>query len=199
MSITVSEKTGKQVPPGTHLAVCYRIVDLGTQPDTGFGQKEKLVLFFELPHERDTFDGREMPMGISKFYTKSLGKRASLRKDLESWRGRPFTAVELEKFDLAAILGKGCQLQVIDDKGRSKVSAVVGLPKGTTTPPPFNPIMEFSVSEGKDSPKFAMLPDWVKSMASECIEWDDSAAPATSMPTSAAGAPAVDDSSEIPF
>ena len=173
MAIQVKEKSGQQVTPGTHLAVCYRVVDLGTQPDSGFGQKEKVVLFWELPHERMVFDGVEKPMGISKFYTKSLSKKASLRKDLESWRGRPFTSEELAGFDLAAILGKGCQLQVVDNgEGKSQIAAVVGVPKGTTVPPPVNPIMEYSVvTDGKDSPKFALLPDWVKKMASECDEW----------------------------
>lgn len=173
MAITVSEKTGPQVPAGTHIGTCYRIVDLGTQPDSGFGEKEKLVLFFELPHERITVDGQEMPMGISKFYTKSLGKRSTLRKDLEAWRGRPFTSEELARFDMAAILGKSCQLQVIDDEGKSKISAIVGLPKGTTAPPPFNPLVEYSVSQGKDA-VYQKLPEWVRKMADACAEWNQS-------------------------
>lgn len=176
MSIKVSEKTGPQMPPGTHLAICYRICDIGTQPDSGYGSKEKLVLFFETPHERIVVDGKELPMSISKFYTRSLGKRSSLRKDLESWRGRPFTKEELEGFDLSAILGKGCQLQVIDDEGKSKISAMVGLPKGTQIPPPQNPMMEWSVSEGRDA-KFKLLPEWVREFAEKCAEWSDEPAP----------------------
>lgn len=186
--ITVSEKTGPQVPAGTHLALCYRVVDLGTQPDSGYGAKEKIVLFFELPHERIVVDGRERPMGISKFYTKSLGKKASLRKDLESWRGRPFTAEELTGFDMKKILGVGCQLQVIDDEGKSKISAVVGLPKGTQVPPCQNPMMEWSVADGKDN-NFKLLPEWVQTMASACAEWNGgakTAAPVAAEETEAA-------------
>lgn len=194
MSILVSEKTGPQVPAGTHIGTCYRIVDLGLQPDSGFGEKEKLVLFFELPHERITVDGKEMPMGISKFYTKSLGKRSTLRKDLEAWRGRPFTSEELAKFDMAAILGKSCQLQVIDDEGKSKISAVVGLPKGTTAPPAINPLVEYSVSQGKDA-VYLKLPEWVRKMADACGEWNQ--------PADAPKAPAIasgdDDGASMPF
>lgn len=191
--ITVSEKTGPQMPPGTHMASCYRIVDLGTQPDSGFGEKEKIVLFFETPHERIVVDGKERPMGISKFYTKSLGKRASLRKDLEAWRGRPFTKEELEGFDLKAILGKGCQLQVIDDEGKSKISAIVGLPKGTTVPPPQNPQMEWSIKDGQDA-NFKLLPEWVQAMAKACREWSDD--PPTKGPTQAA---TVTDETDLAF
>lgn len=193
-SIIVSEKTGPQVPAGTHVATCFRIVDLGLQPDTGFGEKEKLVLFFELPHERIVIDGKEVPMGISKFYTKSLGKRASLRKDLEAWRGRPFTKEELEGFKMEAILGKSCQLQVIDDEGKSKIAAIVGLPKGTDVPPAQNPLVEYSVSEGRESPKFAKLPEWVRTMAEQCAEWNPSS---QSKPAQPAAEP--DDSDMVPF
>jgi hypothetical protein len=171
--ISVKEKAGQQVTPGTHLAVCYRVVDLGTQPDSGFGQKEKIVIFWELPHERMVFDGVEKPMGISKFYTKSLSKKASLRKDLESWRGRPFTSEELAGFDMANILGKACQLQVVDNgEGKSQIAAVVGVPKGTQVPPPTNPLLEYSVTEGRQSPNYEKLPEWVRKMADACIEWN---------------------------
>lgn len=198
MAITVKERTSPQVPPGTHIAVCYRIVDIGTQPDTGFGQKEKIVIFWELPHERITVDGKEMPIGMSKIYAKTIGKRSTLRKDLESWRGRAFSADELASFDLAAILGKPCQLQIAaNDEGKSNVVAVVGVPKGTQVPPAFNPLVEWSVANGKDD-AYAKLPEWVRKMADSCIEWNPQAATSAKV---APGheAPPVDDGDEVPF
>lgn len=177
MGIVVKEKTGPQVPPGTHIAVCFRIVDLGTQPDTGFGEKEKIVVFWELPHERITLDGKEWPMGISKFYTKSLSKRATLRKDLAAWRGRDFTKEELEGFELKNILGKPCQVSVVEnDNGKSAVDAVVAIPKGTQVPPAQNPIVEWSVMDGKNE-VYKKLPEWVRQMADQCLEWTQEAPP----------------------
>ncbi|MHA1379626.1 MAG: hypothetical protein ACTSRG_14730 [Candidatus Helarchaeota archaeon] len=43
----------------------------------------------------------------------SLHAKATMRKFLESWRGKKFTKEELEGFDLQKILGKPCQLQII--------------------------------------------------------------------------------------
>lgn len=198
MAIIVKEESGPQVPPGTHIAVCYRIVYIGTQPDSGFGQKKKLIIFWELPHERIVVDGKEMPAGICKIYTKTIGDKADLRKHLESWRGRPFTPEELGRFDLAAILGKPCQLQVAPNaKGKSSVVAVVGVPKGTQVPPAFNPLVEWSVANGKDD-AYAKLPEWVRKMADSCIEWNPQAATSAKV---APGheAPPVDDGDEVPF
>lgn len=197
MAITVKERTGPQVPPGTHIAVCYRIVDVGTQPDTGFGQKEKVIIFWELPHERITVDGKEMPIGMSKIYAKTIGKRSTLRKDLESWRGRAFSAEELASFDLAAILGKPCQLQIAsNDDGKSQVVAVVGVPKGTQVPPAFNPLVEWSVAAGKDD-AYNKLPEWVRKMADSCIEWNPQAAAKAKVEPAHEAEP--DDMGDVPF
>lgn len=194
MPIMIKEKTGPQVPVGTHIAICFRIVDLGTQPDSGFGEKEKVVVFWELPHERVIVDGIEKPMGISKFYTKSLGKRANLRKDLVAWRGREFTKEELDGFDLKNILGKACQVSVIsNENGKSAIDAVVALPKGMQVPPPQNPLVEWSVQDGKNE-VYAKLPEWVRQMADECAEWGKQEAPSEPEPER----PKIEDS-DVPF
>lgn len=172
MPIIIKETTGPQVPVGTHIAVCYRIVDLGTQPDSGFGEKQKVVIFWELPHERIVVEGKERPMGMSRFYTKTLSKRGNLRKDLVAWRGREFTKEELEGFELRNILGKPCQLSVVaNEQGKSQVDAVVAVPKGMAVPPPLNPIMEYSIEEGKNA-GYKLLPGWVQEMCDQCLEWN---------------------------
>lgn len=172
MGIIIKEKSGPQVPPGTHIAVCYRIVDIGTQPDSGFGERRKIVVFWELPHERITIDGVEKPMGISKFYTNSLNKKASLRKDLDAWRGRAFTKEELDGFELKNILGKPCQISVVTNENNNNVvDAVVALAKGTQCPPAMNPLVEYSIEDGKNH-VYEKLPDWVKEACNNCIEWE---------------------------
>lgn len=197
MPIVVRETSGPQVPAGTHLAICYRIVDLGTQPDSGFGEKEKVCLFFELPHERITIDGREKPMGISRFYTKSLSKKASLRKDLVSWRGREFTKEELEGFELKNILGKPCQISVVtNENNKSVIDAVVAIPKGMTCPPAQNPLVEYSITEGKNH-VYNSLPDWVQKACAECLEWNSTADPEPEQ-RKEPEAP-LEDGSDVPF
>ena len=128
MGLTVKASGGtssfKPVPPGMHLARCYRIVDLGTQESTykGVAKKlKKIMLQFEV-HSEDV-DGTPLvtdkgePMSISKNFTASLGENANLRKDLENWRSRSFTAAELEGFQLKNILGAWAMLSVVREAG----------------------------------------------------------------------------------
>jgi hypothetical protein len=172
MSLTVKETSGPQVPVGTHIAVCFGLVDIGTQPDTGFGETMKLVIMWELPHERMVFDGIEKPMAISRFYGHSLSKKANLRKDLVGWRGREFTPEELKGFDLKNILGKPCQVSVVlNESGKSVVDAVVALPKGLQVPPPFNPLVEYSVDQGRNA-TYGKLPEWLRKCCDQALEND---------------------------
>jgi len=95
------------VPPGMYLARCYRIVDLGTQKSEYQGQVKnlkKFMLQFEVHGEDDAgqplVTAKNEPMSISKNFTLSLAEKATLRKDLETWRGRPFTEEERNGFQL---------------------------------------------------------------------------------------------------
>ena len=60
-------------------------------------------------------DGR--PFAMFKNYTLSWSDKATLRIDLQAWRGRPFTAEEMRRFDLKTILGAWCMLNVIERQG----------------------------------------------------------------------------------
>lgn len=172
MPITLSEKPGQQVPAGIHQAICHRITDIGTQPDTGYGEKRKIVINWELPFEKIVVDGVEKPMSISKIYTSSLNKKASLRQHLKAWRGRDFTAEELKHFELKNILGKGCQVNVVhNDEGRANVDSVVALPKGQQVNPAVNPLVEYSIDEGKNK-TYEALPEWLRKMCDACLEWN---------------------------
>lgn len=185
MPIVLKEKVGQQVSAGTHIAVCYRIALIGTQPDSGFGEREKLIIFWEIPAETVEYDGKTMPMGISKIYSLGtsggMNKKSALRQDLTAWRGRDFTKEELEGFTLNAILGKACQVTVEhNEEGRAKVSRVVGLPKGMAAPGVVNALSEYSIEQGKDD-GYKALPEWVRKMCDNCLEWNPEKA--TSRPT----------------
>ena len=106
MPIMVSGKSGTNftpAPAGTHAAVCVDVVDLGIL-EVSFGgktkQQHKINLVWQIDEERD--DGK--PFTVRKRYTCSLHEKAALRKDLEAWRGRPFTDQELDGFDLETLI-----------------------------------------------------------------------------------------------
>lgn len=146
-------------PAGTHQARCCQIIDLGTQVSsfykderTGEPKKQKKVLIgWELPSELNE-DGE--PFLVFKRYTVSLGDKANLRKDLEAWRGKPFTDEELKGFHLQKILGAPCMLSVIhavtDGKTFANVNAVMALPKGSQMSDPVSPKVLFDIDQWDD-------------------------------------------------
>lgn len=140
----------QDAPIGTHIAVCIRIIDLGTQHSEYQGQpttRNQVLVTWELPNERME-DGR--PFTVSAFLTNSLSEKATMRHWLENWRGRPFTKEELDGFDLQTILGHGCMLNIIakpDGKKGVKVGGVMALPKGTEKPKPENEPSAFWLDE----------------------------------------------------
>jgi len=116
----------EQVPPGTHRAVCYKIVDGGTLMEGFQGEPERprhcVFLFWELP---DVRMGDDRPMSIFKQYTLSLNENSGLHKDLKSWRGKSFTPKELEGFDLQNVLGVSCDIEVEHNaNGNAKVVSI---------------------------------------------------------------------------
>lgn len=125
-------------PSGTHLAVCYRVIDLGTQQSEWQGQvkhQRKVLLSWELPEEAGP-DGK--PFAISQRYTFSSSERAILRQHLEGWRGKTFTDADFGPggFDIKNVLGKACLLTIVheDKKGKTyaNIKGVSAVPKGMT-------------------------------------------------------------------
>lgn len=197
MPIVLKENTEPSVDPGTYLARCFRIVDAGTQTSELYGEKRKLIVTWELPTERIEVEGKDLPRSISKFYTLSLNKKATLRKDLECWRGRAFTPEELQGFELAKVLGTPCQLTVVHNEGgKVQIAAVSGIPRGTQVPPLENPKVEYSYDQFTNG-AWQQLPEWLQKMVGQCLEW---AKPHPVDPPPAQFATEDDqDNSDIPF
>lgn len=175
MGIKVSAKGSdfEQPPVGMHIARCVRIVDLGTQETTWQGkpkQARKVLVSFELLGEPRMDDGR--PFLASTRYTASLSDRAMLRKDLESWRGRPFTAAELEGFDLSAILGRPCMVNLVksEDEKYTNIAAITPLPAGLTAPKAENELVEFSLDDFNEA-VFNSLSDGLKETIAKSPEY----------------------------
>jgi len=148
--------------PGRWLAICTSIIDLGTQTSTWMGKastRRKVRLTWELP-EQKMDDGR--PFIIGRKYTLSIGKKSSLKRDLESWRGRPFNDAELGGFELRNVLGKPCELVIMEKETKDgvAVSSIIPIKNGTKVPKPVNPLICFSLEPGEYDPKvYAQLSD----------------------------------------
>src|ERR1700761_9067656 len=110
MAIIASKNGGGdfELPPADqYAAVCYRVIDYGTQQTEWQGavKHKRLIL---ISWELDCKMSDDRPFTVSKRYTLSLHEKADLRKDLESWRGRPFTIEEEEGFDVSKLIGAPC-------------------------------------------------------------------------------------------
>lgn len=156
----------EQPPVGTHVARCVKIIDIGTQKGEYQGKatiKRQCIIGWELPNElMSEGDYAGKPFVVSKFYTASLGEKANLRKDLANWRGRDFTEAELAGFEAKNIIGKGCMLSLTtNDKGKTRVTGVMALPKGMELPPQNSPTVYFSLDEF-DQAAFDSLSDGYK-------------------------------------
>jgi hypothetical protein len=189
MSFIVESSGGnfERCPSGSHLARCYRIVDLGTQKSEYKGQvkfQHKITIGWEVhcfddngkPHNMR--DGR--PFAIFKNYTLSWAEQANLRIDLQAWRGKPFSPEEMQRFDLKNVLGKWCMINAIDRQGSngqtytnvggvSPVPSVLsqrGLPTGINKLELFNltdPDMAlFETFSDKLKEKITSSPEWQK-------------------------------------
>lgn len=143
MSLTISENTTTDYTPpeaGTFAARCASLIDLGTQTSVWEGEEKRahkvLISFEVLDTDNRRSDGS--PHLVSKRFTASLHPKAGLRKFLESWRGRPFTAEELAGFDLKAVVGLTCLVGIVHeakgDKVYANLSSVMKLPKGMPAP-----------------------------------------------------------------
>jgi hypothetical protein len=171
----------KRCPPGTHIAVCNLIADVGLQP--GSGQfptpKRKLYIRFEVPSERVEYerDGKKVegPITIGQYFTASMHEKAQLRKQLEGWRGKKFSDDEAAEFDVGSILGKPCMLSIVETenggKTYSNIASISALPKNVPAPKAENDLLYYDA----DNPtQYEALPQWLREKI------DDQLSPPTS-------------------
>jgi hypothetical protein len=146
-------------PAGSHVAICYRIVDLGTQLVEFNGESKKqhkIMIGWELTNElMQTGDNAGKPFSIHKRYTYSSSDKSTLRKDLESWRGKPFSKEDFGKFDIFKLIGIPCMLGVVhaerNGKTYSNITSIMRLPKGMEAPKLVNTPVQFNIAEfGQD-------------------------------------------------
>lgn len=147
----------ERVPTGTHLAVCYRFIDLGTQEVTWQGDtkhQRKVMISWELPNElMKTGDYAGKPFTFHQRYTWSMSDKANLRHHLEAWRGKAFQDSDFGPggFNIKNIIGKGCLLNLVEQEKGGKVytnlASVSALMRGMQTPQLVNEAVYFALTK----------------------------------------------------
>ncbi len=216
MSLTARDSGGGSftpVPPGMHLARCYRIVDMGTQKTEFQGQAkhlQKVMLQFEVHGEDDSgkplLTAKGEPMSISKNFTLSLAEKATMRKDLQAWRGKEFTPEELRGFELKNVLGAWAMItasKALGGNGKEYTNIVsinpvpvaikkAGMPEG------FNKLAMFVISN-PDMELFETFGNGLKEKITSSPEWRArSPAPQPDPGSTGSGFDDMEDS-DIPF
>ena len=188
------------IPAGLQRAVCVSVADLGSHMDEKWGKLKRLVrLTFELADVRDDFevDGetKNLPRLIGKNYTLSLHEKAALRKDLQAWRNKPFTAEELNGFDISKLVAVPCMVNVehftgSDGKLRAGIGGILGLMQGMPAPQPEGATYYYGIDDcGREFPEG--MPDFVKEKVLASVEMGGSqAVPAKEPPVPPVAPPA---------
>ena len=150
-------------PAGFHRGVLQAVVDLGMQPSAKFAPRHEILFVFELSDvKRD--DGT--PADVSARVTASIGKKATLRQWLESWRGAPFKSEqEAYDLDLTTLVGKPVFIQVVHNPSGDRVYANVKnlapIPSGMDKPSLVgSPIIYDPDREDADD-VYRTLPEWI--------------------------------------
>ena len=137
------ETASYELPPeGVHPAVCFRVIDQGTQPKFYQGKENgsarKVLISWELCGEELMKDGRRFT--FHQTYSFSMNRKAKLRQHLESWRSKKFEEKDFgpNGFNIRNLIGKGCLLTITHNESNgneyANLTSITNLLKGMETP-----------------------------------------------------------------
>lgn len=180
--LTAREQAGERtnfepIAEGVHMCLCTGLIDLGNQANK-FKEgtvQPKFMIQWDVTDETYTDgEGNEKVRTQTKEYTNSLHEKAVLRKDLQAWRGKPFSEEELKGFELPSILNTGCQIQfmheVKGDKTYAKIASIMGLPKGMKMDKSGD-ILIFDFDDNDTWENYHRLPEWIKKKITEATNF----------------------------
>ena len=187
---TMSTQDKPLVPEGTHLAILYRVMNLGTRLQEYMGKpkehKDTLVtLTFEFPNERSKFtakneDGTEeevdKPLVLSREFTLSMGPKSNLRPFVEGIIGVKLLDEEAYAFDLEDLVGKSCLVTVnhreskTNGKTYANVTSTAPLMRGMTVPEQYNTSSVFDVNTASREVIDA-LPEFIRKKIEDSDEY----------------------------
>lgn len=165
------------IPETVYIATCILLADLGTVSESYKGEAPKDVEKLYIGWELNSSNKEGKPYVIGCTYGAYLGSKATLRKDLQSWRGRAFTEEELKGFDIRNILGKSCSIGIIHkspasdpSKKYARVGSIQALPGGVTPYAPLTTPWIFDINEFS-SEKFSALPRLAQDVLKRSYEY----------------------------
>lgn len=127
-------------PEGQFAAFCVDVVNLGTNVEQFPGQEPREVAKVALVFATGERQEDESLTFITTEMTISANEKANLRKFMESWRGKSYSAEEADAgLPVSKMYGKPALLtieHVVTRKGRkfAKISSIVPLPKTMPAP-----------------------------------------------------------------
>ncbi len=139
------------------------------------------MLQFEVHGEDDAgkplVTAKGEPMSISKNFTLSLAEKATLRKDLQTWRGREFTADELRGFQIDNVLGAWAMIAITKAVGNNgkeytNIANINSVPKAmkASLPEGHNKCAAFYI-ESPDMDMFESFSDNLRAKIEQSPEW----------------------------
>ena len=176
MSLTPTkpENRERQLPPaGTHRAVLYKIVNLGTLTTEFKGvekKQHKIRLFWELPDEKIEYEvngeKKSGPFSIGKKFTFSMGDQSHLYPIVVGMVGQALTEDERWSFNIESLLGSSSLITITHDTlpdGRkfANVSSTSPLVKGMEKPTQTNQSEMIDVRK-LTKEEIDNLPDYLK-------------------------------------
>lgn len=148
MPLQAPETQKKGFEAGVYDAVCYSVLDLGTQ-ENKFGKKHQVCIgwkFIEYTYE----DGNNV--SYHQTFTLSMNEKAKLRELLSGWC---LSGVKNpESFDFETLLGKPCKV-ILAPNANGNVSAKSVIEAEIEDVPPFTAeFFSFADWDGGDLPQF---------------------------------------------
>lgn len=204
MIIAENKGGGNKVlaPAGTHVARCYSMIEIGTITEDVMGEQKtmkKVRVSWELPNELHTFDDSkgEQPLAVHKEFTLSFHEKATLRKYLESWRGKQYTEDEAKRVDVSKLIGAPCMVTLMHKTSKSgnayvEITGIAPVMKGMTCPPAINEPVLLYFNMPNWEGVFNALPDFLKEKIQSSQEYKKFQAPTQSEASQ-------DDNGDLPF
>jgi hypothetical protein len=182
MAIKATEIQQRElIPPGNYVAICYKMLQIGTIDNTYMGvtsKKPVIRIGWELCDELKVFKEGDIPKPwvIEKEYNLFMTDKSNLRKDLQSWRGAAWTDKEATDFDITKLVGAPCLLNIIHKtneagtKTYENIAGITPLPKSTPKPKQFNTSQILSYDDW-DEKVFQMQPDFIRQKIESSLEY----------------------------
>ena len=140
--------TTEPIGAGTHQAVCYMVVDMGTHK-TSYGNKRQLLIGWEVPKYRIEIDGADKPRAVRRWFNFTMYKESDLCKGIEGWSAKQFKDQDAaDAFEFKKLLGKNCLLTTsINKNGYDKVESIGCLMDGMEELRAENDFIYYSIDE----------------------------------------------------